>query len=266
MHAWCRCSKSCGAPQGEGDIREAERICHRAQSAALFAVSRRWSGEYSEDAALIDEVLRTGKTSAPQPTPSSPIAEHHAPPDIAASTIPTNLPEIVSNRETSILKLVDQLIANKAKLNEWAEKTQRQVRSVAELFVKMLGEDHVRLLAQDQIAKYKTLLLTLPKQYGKGKNDKNLPLCDWLKRAKKLPSKEVGRVGTTLNRQMGQLDDVLKYIRATGHTIRDYSGITELRANPAGDLATRANFWIRKTTPHSSGCRRGLAATAKKTA
>src|SRR5664279_3068823 len=41
--------KSCGASQGEGDIREAERIYHRAQSAALFAVSRRWSGEYSED-------------------------------------------------------------------------------------------------------------------------------------------------------------------------------------------------------------------------
>jgi hypothetical protein len=37
--------KSCGAPQGEGDIREAERIYQRAQSSALFAISRRWSGE-----------------------------------------------------------------------------------------------------------------------------------------------------------------------------------------------------------------------------
>lgn len=134
------------------------------------------------------------------------------------------------------------MIANKAKLNEWAEKTQRQVRSVAELFVKMLGEDHVSRLAQDQIPKYKTLLLTLPKQYGKGENDKNLPLSDWLKRAKKLPAKEVGRVGATLNRHMGQLDDVLSYIRANGYTIRDYSGVTELRANSAGRPREARNF------------------------
>jgi integrase len=106
----------------------------------------------------------------------------------------------------------------------------------------MLGEDHVRLLAQDQIAKYKTLLLTLPKQYGKGENDKNLPLSDWLKRAKKLPPKDVGRVGATLNRHMGQLDDVLSYIRANGYTIRDYSGVTELRANSTGRPRDARNF------------------------
>jgi len=237
--------ESCGAPQGEGDIREAERISHRAQSAALFAVSRRWSGEYSEDIDLIDEVLRTRETAALSEaalhfTPRSPMAE--CPPDVAVPVIQPDPVEISSNRETSILKLVDQLIENKAKLNEWAEKTQRQVRSVAELFVKMLGEDHVRLLAQDQIAKYKTLLLTLPKQYGKGKNDQNFPLSDWLKRAKKLPAEKVGRVGTTLNRQMGQLDDVLKYIRANGYTIRDYSGVTELRANSAGRPRDARNF------------------------
>ena len=86
--------------------------------------------------------------------------------------------------------MVDQLIANKAKLNERAEKTQRQVRSVAELFVKMLGEDHVNRLAQDQIPKYKTLLLTLPKQYGKGENDKNLPLSDWLNGQKNCPRRK----------------------------------------------------------------------------
>ena len=233
---------SCGAPHGEGDIREAERIYHRAQSAALFAVSRRWSGEYAEDAALIDEVLKTGQTSPPQPAPRSPVAQSAYPPDVVVPVLQTESAESFSNRETSILKLVDQLIANKAKLNEWAEKTQRQVRSVAELFVKMLGEDHVSRLAQDQIPKYKTLLLTLPKQYGKGENDKNLPLSDWLKRAKKLPAKEVGRVGATLNRHMGQLDDVLSYIRANGYTIRDYSGVTELRANSAGRPREARNF------------------------
>jgi hypothetical protein len=44
----------------------------------------------------------------------------------------------------------------------------------------------------------------------------------------------VGRVGAALNRHMGQLDDVLTYIRGNGYTIRDFSGVTELRANSAG--------------------------------
>jgi integrase len=219
--------QSCGAPQGEGDIREAERIYNRAQSAALFAVARRRSGEYA---------------ATPQTTPRSLMGASVSSPDVVVPAVQTDRAETFSNRETSILKLVDQLIENKAKLNEWAEKTQRQVRSVAELFVKMVGEDHVRLLAQDQIAKYKTLLLTLPKQYGKGENDKDLPLSDWLKRAKKLPPKDVGRVGTTLNRHMGQLDNLLSYIRANGYTIRDYSGVTELRANSTGRPRDARNF------------------------
>lgn len=92
----------CGAPHGEGDIREAERIYHRAQSAALFAVSRRWSGEYAEDAALIDEVLKTGQTSPPQPAPRSPVAQSAYPPDVVVPVLQTELAESFSNRETSI--------------------------------------------------------------------------------------------------------------------------------------------------------------------
>jgi hypothetical protein len=83
--------KSCGASQGEGDIREAERIHHRAQSAALFAVTRCWSGAYAEDAALIDEVLKTGQTAAPQPTPRSLVAQSAPPPDVVAPVLQTQI-------------------------------------------------------------------------------------------------------------------------------------------------------------------------------
>jgi hypothetical protein len=47
----------CGAPQGEGDIRQAERIYYRGQAAALLSVDRRWSGEYREDDKLIEQLL-----------------------------------------------------------------------------------------------------------------------------------------------------------------------------------------------------------------
>jgi hypothetical protein len=52
----------------------------------------------------------------------------------------------------------------------------------------MIGEDHVRALAQSRIAEYRSLLLALPRSYGKGQNDRSTPLLDWLERAKKLPA------------------------------------------------------------------------------
>ncbi|MBR1237137.1 DUF6538 domain-containing protein [Bradyrhizobium sp. AUGA SZCCT0182] len=44
------------APQGEGDIQQAERIFYRGQAAALLSVDRRWSGEYREDDNLIERL------------------------------------------------------------------------------------------------------------------------------------------------------------------------------------------------------------------
>jgi integrase len=41
---------------------------------------------------------------------------------------------------------------------------------------------------------------------------------------------------------MGQLDDVLTYIKANGYTIRDYSGVADLRANSAGRPRDARNF------------------------
>ena len=57
----------------------------------------------------------------------------------------------------------------------------------------MIGEDHVKALAQIRIAEYRSLLLALPRSYGKGQNDRNTPISEWLERAKKLPENEVGR-------------------------------------------------------------------------
>jgi hypothetical protein len=46
----------CGAPQGEGDIQQAERIYYRGQAAALLSVNRRWSGDYRDDGKLIEQL------------------------------------------------------------------------------------------------------------------------------------------------------------------------------------------------------------------
>jgi len=41
----------------EGDIQQAERIFDRGQAVALLSVDGRWSGQYREDANLIERFL-----------------------------------------------------------------------------------------------------------------------------------------------------------------------------------------------------------------
>jgi hypothetical protein len=53
-------------------------------------------------------------------------------------------PTACSHKETSITKLAENLIKEKAKLGEWNSKTQRQVRSLVATFVEMIGDDYVR--------------------------------------------------------------------------------------------------------------------------
>ena len=101
---------------------------------------------------------------------------------------------------------------------------------MAQLFVKMLGADEVGLLSQARIADYRTLLLNLPKTYGKNPKDFDRPLEELLDQAKTLPLEKVGRQGTTLNRHLTQLKAIIEYIESSGVAIGDYRGVQRLRA------------------------------------
>jgi hypothetical protein len=189
--------KACGAPQGEGDIQQAERIYCRGQAAALLAVDRRWSGDFCEDDRLIEQLLSRSEARLPEfdPAPRS-LQERPAPriEEVTAVAKEEGVAAASSPVETSIIRLAEKLIEEKAKLDEWNAKTQRQVRSLVATFVEMIGDDHVRSLSQSRLAEYRSLLLALPKTYGKGQNDRNIPLSVWLERAKKLPKNKVSPV------------------------------------------------------------------------
>jgi integrase len=246
---------ACGAPQGEGDIQQAERLFYRGQAAALLSVDRRWSGDYREDDRLIDQLLSdhgvasalTATTPAPRERPAL-SAEEVATVANSSDPVPSQSVPALSQsvpasfqKETSIAKLAENLIKEKAKLGEWNEKTQRQARSLVATFIEMIGEDHVRALAQSRIAEYRSLLLALPRSYGKGQNDRSTPLLDWLERAKKLPGKEVGREAGTLNRHLTQLQEVLVYIEACGHKIPEFSGVSKLLSKKKGRARDERN-------------------------
>jgi integrase len=235
--------EQCGGSQGEGDLLQAERIYYRGQAAALLATDRRWSGDFREDDALIDQLLRKeppGDVEAPTPivtnVSSGPVENKVAPPPSeaqAAQDPPT--------KETSITKLTEKMIGEKATLGEWNEKTQRQVKSIVDTFVEMIGDDHVRSLSQSRVAEYRSLLLALPRTYGKGQHDKKTPLSVWLERAKGLKKEEKGRAAGTLNRHLSQLQEVLVYIAAQGHKIPDFTGVSNLRAKQNGRARDQRN-------------------------
>ncbi|WOH57008.1 hypothetical protein [Bradyrhizobium sp. BWC-3-1] len=239
--------EDCGAPQGQGDIQQAERIYYRGQAAALLSVNRRWSGEYREDDNLVEQLLSANETASiaiatarqiPQerPTPGAQEA-------VTLATLRDDTPVALASahQEASITELAEKLINEKAKLGEWNTKTQRQVRSLVATFVEMIGNDHVRSLAQSRIAEYRSLLLALPRTYGKGQNDRKTPLSVWLERAKGLPDNKVGRESGTLNRHLTQLQEVLVYIEACGHRIPEFSGVSKLLSKKKGRARDERN-------------------------
>jgi hypothetical protein len=123
---------ACGAPQGEGDIQQAERIFYRGQAAALLSIDRRWSGDYREDDELIDHVLSdhgvasglTATTPAlrERPAPSAEeieaVANNSDPAPSQSVPAPSQSVPASSQKETSIAKLAEKLIKEKAKLGE----------------------------------------------------------------------------------------------------------------------------------------------------
>lgn len=230
----------CGASEGEGDLLQAERIYYRGQAAALLATDRRWGGDFREDDALVEDMLqrnermRLHETAPAIATTQSDLASLVArqdtpPPELACPQASEPLMD-----RTSITNLTDKMISEKAALGEWNAKTQRQVRSVIATFVEMIGDDHVRSLSQSRVAEYRSLLLALPRSYGKGQHDKDTPLAVWLERAKGLKKEQKGRAAGTLNRHLSQLQEVLVYIAAQGNKIPDFTGVSNLRAKQSG--------------------------------
>lgn len=233
-----------GAPQGEGDVREAERLYYRGQAAALLAVDRRWSGDYREDDRLIEQLLSRVEVRASEVLPAAQSLQECPAPrieEVATVAEAESVPADSSAVETSITQLAEQLIDDKGNLGEWNVKTQRQVRSLVATFVEMIGDDHVRSLSQSRLPQYRSLLLALPKTYGKGQNDRNTPLAVWLEKAKKLPKEKVGRESGTLNRHLTQLQEVMAYIVACGHSVPGYSGVSELLAKKKGRARDERN-------------------------
>jgi hypothetical protein len=145
------------------------------------------SGLCSEDITEIDQTIILLRKRGNSETPRAKILQMLD--GCGASQTPGDIVEaqsVVYRGQAAALMAADaeRLIEENDKLNEWRPKTQAQVRSVAELFVKMIGADDASLVDQSRVAEYRPLLLKLPKNYGKDSKDFDRSLNELLEQAK----------------------------------------------------------------------------------
>ncbi len=109
------------------------------------------------------------------------------------------------------------------KSSKWDEKTAKQHRSLAKLFVKSSGTDNSAMMSQQHIGAFRSLLDELPKNWGKSPADAARTIDEIKSRAQDLDDDEVGLAPGTIDRQLTQLKNIVKHLAANGIVIGEVS-------------------------------------------
>src|SRR6185369_9358634 len=114
---------------------------------------RRYGGQRVEDGDVVDRILLTRSDPRPQTTPVA-VDRVDRRPDPPAEPAP--LPGAVPIADFA--KFAEAVIKLNAKSGQWDPKTQRQARSVSNLFIKFMIEDQqiddLNLLRQAHVGKF----------------------------------------------------------------------------------------------------------------
>ncbi|MET4453427.1 hypothetical protein ABIB10_003496 [Bradyrhizobium sp. RT3b] len=124
----------------------------RGMKLALAQSDRRYGGVRIEDDGLVDRMM-LAKSDPPKPPPSMvnrPVDRPTDPPEVDAPTIPRFIPM------ADFAQLADRVAQQNRADEHWDDKTQRQAKSIANLFVKFMVQDQrildLSLLRQEQSA------------------------------------------------------------------------------------------------------------------
>ena len=147
--------------------------------------------------------------------------------------------------QKSFVGTVEMLVQTKTqgKSREWDDKTTKQHRSIAKLFVKLAGTDDPASITQGNIGQYLDLLRIIPTHYGKSAADEDRSIDEILARSEDLEEDEIGLAPPTINRHRGQLGNILKSLKRHGvaiGVIDEDSRAKDSRA--AGDKRTPFSF------------------------
>lgn len=146
----------------------AQATYFRGMRLALAHTECRYEGVGIEDEGLVDRLLRA-KNDPPKPLATNVGASVDRPSDPPTIAAPTN-PQFFPIADFS--EIADRVIQQNAADGHWDEKTQRQAKSISNLFVKFMVQDQrihdLSRLSQVQVGKFVDFLrFEIYKHYGK---------------------------------------------------------------------------------------------------
>jgi integrase len=213
---------------------------------ALAEIDRRYGGQRVEDGDAVDRILLSRGDPRLQVSSVEVDREDRRPDPPAAEPAP--LPKAVP--VSDFTKFAEDVIKLNAKNGHWDQKTQRQARSVSNLFVKFMIEDqHVddlNLLRQAHIGKFVDFLFfEIYKHYGKSVRDEHLTIAQLREKGRELDkNKKEGEkskcgLSRTVNRHLTFLGQIFDYASARGRENLDKIDLSKLRAKSDKDTRDR---------------------------
>ncbi|MCK1616392.1 tyrosine-type recombinase/integrase, partial [Bradyrhizobium sp. 159] len=117
----------------------------------------------------------------------------------------------------------------------WDEKTQRQAKSIAKLFVKFMVQDQrihdLNLVGQTQVGKFADFLrLEIYKHYGKSVRDEERTIEELRAKGRSVEPNKRGIGADTLNRHWTFIGQIFDYAIARGYECLEAIDLTKLRA------------------------------------
>jgi integrase len=198
------------------NIEVAQGTYFRGMKLALAEIDRRYGGRRIEDEGFVDRML-LAKSDPPRQVLSPEAASHvrHSDPPKTENR-PT---QSVAMAEFS--KFADDVILHNARDGHWDDKTQRQARSISNLFVKFMLQDQQVLgldaLRQHHVGKFVDFLRSdIYQNYGKSPKDEHRTIAELRAVALARDSNERGIAGDTLNRHLTFLAQIFRHAVARG--------------------------------------------------
>ncbi|MBB4427611.1 integrase [Bradyrhizobium sp. CIR48] len=215
-HILRRMVDAVGATPTAMNINVAQGTYFRGMRLALAEIDRRYGSRRVEDEGFVDRMLLARSDPPQQVLPS----------EAGSRAGPSDPPKAESDPTPSVAmadfsKFADDVILHNARDGRWDDKTQRQARSISNLFIKfMLQDQHVQdlnALCQQHVGKFVDFLRSgIYKNYGKSAKDEGRSIAELRAVAMAHHSSERGIAGDTLNRHLTFLAQIFRHAVARG--------------------------------------------------
>ncbi|MDA9523851.1 hypothetical protein XI06_27120 [Bradyrhizobium sp. CCBAU 11434] len=207
----------------------------RGMRLALAQSERRYGGARVEDEGLVDRLL-LAKNDSLRPiisTAGHVLDRRDDPPRVDAPIVQQFTPM------EDFLQFADRVAQLNAADNNWDDKTQRQAKSIANLFVKFMVQDQrildLSLLRQEHVGKFVDFLrFDIYKHYGKSVRDEQLTIEQLREKGRSVVHAKRGISGGTLNRHATFLGQIFDHATARGVRSLETIDLTKLRAKSRG--------------------------------